>query len=199
MQYEQKILIGAVSGESDFAKDEDMARKYLSEFDINKGLPVAKANLVKGIIQHCSQERVKEFDATYKALNRCSLTFSEMGYFQSLAGALKSYRWPVDLKLEAKKVALDYVRFYADGDFPLINRLVALSVLDELSVNQVVDVNLHPEIKQHMMDARGYVESLRAKLDSDPELSCDSINIIREELEYSNALSKKLQNLLKRI
>jgi hypothetical protein len=198
-QYEQRVLIGAISGESDFAKDESQARKFLLEFDVNKGLPLAKANLVKGIIQSCSAERIKEFDAAYKSLNRCSLTFSEMGYFQSLAGALRSYRWPTDLKLEGKKVALDYVRFYADGEFPLINRLVALSVLDELSVNQVVDVNLHSEIKQHMMDARGYVESLRSKLDSDPELSCESINIIREELEYSNLLSKKLQDLLKRI
>jgi hypothetical protein len=198
-QYEQKVLLDAVSGESDFAKDEKLARKYLTDFDVNKGFPVAKANLVKGIIQSCSVDRVKQFDAAYKSLNRCSLTFSEMGYFQSLAVALRSYRWPTDLKLEGKKVALDYVRFYANGDFPLINRLVALSVLDELSVNQVVDVNLHSEIKQHMMDARTYVESLRAKLDSDPELSCESINIIREELEYSSALSLKLQDLLKRI
>ncbi len=125
--------------------------------------------------------------------------FSELNYFQSLAYALSNYKWPMILKLEGKKIGLDYVRFYSQGSFPLLNRLIALSVLDELSVHQIVNKDLHQDIKILMQESRTYVEGLRVKLNKDPGLSCQSMSIVQEELEYSDLVAKKMQEFLTRI
>jgi hypothetical protein len=125
--------------------------------------------------------------------------FSELNYFQSLALALNKYQWPTILKLEAKKIAIDYVRYYSEDTYPLLNRLIALSVLDELSVNKVVNQNLHIEIKNLMQESRIYVEGLRLKLNKDPGISCASLSIIRDELDYSNQIAQKIKHLLTRI
>ncbi len=89
--------------------------------------------------------------------------------------------------------------YFSEGHFPLLNRLVALSVLDELSVNEVVNKDLHNEIKVLMQESREYVEGLRLKLNKDPGLSCESISIIRDELSYSNIVAQKMKNFLARI
>jgi hypothetical protein len=182
-----------------FTKDTKLARELLGKFDIAKGLNMPKAQLVNNVINKCNPESIKEFDDQYKLLGKCSLMFSELNYFQSLAVALNKYPWPVDLKLEGKKVAVDYVRYFSEGSFPLLNRLVALSVLDELSVNQVVNKDLHNEIKDVMQESRMYVEGLRQKLSKDPGLTCESLEIIRDELAYSDVVGKKMRNFLERI
>jgi hypothetical protein len=74
-----------------------------------------------------------------------------------------------------------------------------LSVLDELSVNKVVNQNLHIEIKNLMQESRIYVEGLRLKLNKDPGISCASLSIIRDELHYSNQIAQKIKDLLTRI
>jgi hypothetical protein len=76
---------------------------------------------------------------------------------------------------------------------------VALSVLDELSANEIVNKDLHEEIKVVMQESRIYVEGLRLKLNKDPGLSCDSMGIIRDELAYSDLVAKKMKNFLGRI
>ena len=190
---------GAKNPEIVFTKDEKLARDVLGKFDISRGLTKPKSQLVTNIVNQCDPESIKEFDKQYKILGTCSLMFSELNYFQSLAVALKKYPWPVDLKLEGKKVAVDYVKYFSEGSFPLLNRLVALSVLDELSVNQIVNKDLHNEIKIVMQESRVYVDGLREKLNKDPGLSCESLKIIRDELGYSDIVAKKMVGFLKRI
>jgi hypothetical protein len=182
-----------------FTKDLKEARTLISSFDVTKSLVEQKSLMIKNILNHCDQDRIKKFDQEYKNYSSCSLMFSELNYFQALAVALHKYKWPTILKLEGKKVGLDYVRFYSQGSFPLLNRLVALSVLDELSVNQVVNKDLHQEIKNLMQESRTYVEGLRVKLNKDPGLSCESMSIIQEELDYSNLVAKRMQEFLKKI
>lgn len=207
-QYQQDVLDKAYrevknkkkkTSELMFNPNRYEARALISKFDVEKGLTKKKSALVSNILNQCNGDLIKKFDQDYKTLGTCSLMFSELSYFQSLASALKNFPWPTDLKLEGKKVALDYVRYFSEGDFPLLNRLVALSVLDELSVNEVVNKNLHNEIKVVMEESRIYVEGLRAKLNQDPSLSCDSLGVIREELEYSRQVAKKMQGFLARI
>jgi hypothetical protein len=190
---------GAKNGEIEFIKDSKLAREVLAGFDINRSLVKPKSVLVQNILKQCDEKTIKEFDDQYKAIGKCSVMFSELNYFQSLAIALNKYPWPIDLKLEGKKVALDYVRYFSEGEFPLLNRLVALSVLDELSINNVVNKELHNDIKVLMQESRIYVEGLRLKLNKDPGLSCDSLNIIRDELSYSNLVSQKMKTFLTRI
>lgn len=207
-QYQQNVLDKAYrevknkkkkTSELMFNPQSDEARDLLSKFDIEKGLTKKKSALVNNIINKCDADLIKKFDQDYKVLDGCSLMFSELNYFQSLASALKNYPWPTDLKLEGKRVALDYVRYFSEGDFPLLNRLVALSVLDELSVNGIVNEKLHEEIKIVMEDSRHYVEGLRAKLNHDPSLTCESLDVIHEELHYSSDVAKKIQGFLARI
>lgn len=198
-EYERLVLQGAQDQDKKFARDEDTARDYLARFDVNKALPLPKSGIMSGILRECDQERVQRFNVMYKFMNKCNIMFSELEYFQALAGALGEYRWPTDLKLEGKRIALDYVRFYSTGSFPLLNRLVAMSVLDELSVNQVVDKKLHAEIKAHMQEASTFVESLRSRLNTAETLSCQSLDILREEQAYSQKISGTLSELLKRI
>lgn len=190
---------GLKDGQPEFTKDIKAARKFLGQFDVSAGLSKPKVQLVSNIINQCDPVAIKEFDNQYKSLGKCSLMFSELNYMQSLAAALNTYKWPTDLKLEGKKVAVDYVKYFSDGTFPLLNRLVALSVLDELSVNQVVNKELHNEIKTVMQESRSYVESLRQKLNKDTGLSCEGLDIIRDELAYSDVVGKKMINFLKRI
>ncbi len=182
-----------------FENDTTLARKYLSGFEADKSLTIKRANLVQNIILDCNTDALKKFDEEYKRLGKCQVMFSELNYFQSLASALHKYPWPVDLKLEGKKVALDYVRYYAEGHFPLLNRLVALSVLDELSVNQVVNKDLHQKIKLEMEEAQAYVAGLRQKLNRDPKMTCEGIDIIRDELAYSDKVAAKMKEFLNKI
>jgi hypothetical protein len=190
---------GSPTSEIYFTKDPKLAREVIGKFDIKFGLTKTKADLVQNILHQCDNKRIKEFDDKYKMLGKCSLMFSELNYFQSLAVALKKYPWPTDLKLEGKKVSLDYVKYFSEGNFPLLNRLVALSVLDELSANEIVNKDLHDEIKVVMQESRTYVEGLRLKLNKDPGLSCDSMGIIRDELAYSDLVAKKMISFLARI
>lgn len=190
---------GAKSAEVNFTKDVKLAREVLGKFDINVGLTKPKSNLVQNILKQCDASSIKKFDSDYKQISHCSLMFAELNYFQSLAVALRKYPWPTDLKLEGKKVALDYVRYFSEGKFPLLNRLVALSVLDELSVNQIVNKDLHQEVVVLMQESRAYVEGLRLKLTKDPGLSCESLGIIRDELAYSDLVGSKMKDFLTRI
>jgi Rad3-related DNA helicase len=190
---------GKKSEEFAFTKDVKEAQDLLKKFDPSKGLAREKSISVANILNYCTEERVKKFDESHNSFGRCSLMFSELNYFQSLALALNKYQWPTMLKLEAKKIAIDYVRYYSEDTYPLLNRLIALSVLDELSVNKVVNQNLHIEIKNLMQESRIYVEGLRLKLNKDPGISCASLSIIRDELYYSNQIAQKIKDLLTRI
>ena len=182
-----------------FTRDFNLARAVIAQFDMDKALSKPRATMVQNILKVCDEEKIKEFNADLKRIGRCSPMWSELNFFQGLSTALKKYPWPTDLQLEGKKVALDYVRYYADGHYPLINRLVALSVLDELSVNQIVNKDLHPEIKIQMQEAQRYVEGLRMKLTKNPEVSCGNLTIMREELTYADLVGKKINSLLTRI
>jgi hypothetical protein len=205
-QYQKTVIdkayrpVKGVKGtEMRFTMDSREAREMLAQFDFKKGLPEPRAQLVTNILNQCDEKLLQEFDQKYKTMGRCTLMFSELNYFQSLIYALKNYAWPTDLQLEAKKVALDYVSFFAQGQFPLLNRLIALSVLDEMSVNEIVNKELHSEIRVLMGESQNYVEGLRLKLAKDKGLSCESLDIIREELNYSQLVSEKMQKFLKRI
>jgi hypothetical protein len=63
----------------------------------------------------------------------------------------------------------------------------------------MVERKLHADIKQLMENSRVYVEGLRLKLNKDQGLSCQSLDIIRDELEYSKEVSLKMKDFLKRI
>jgi hypothetical protein len=201
--YQKSTLDQAYTVQKDnsiqFTRDFNMARALIQNFDIEKGLTKPRATMVQNILSQCDEESIKAFNAEYKRTGACSLMWSELNFFQGLAVAIKKYPWPADLQLEGKKIALDYVRYYSQGHFPLINRLVALSVLDELSVNQIVNKDLHPEIKILMQESQAYVQGLKMKLNKDPALSCESMEIIREELSYADELGNKMQGLLSRI
>lgn len=206
LEYQQKFLDGAFTVQETkkgidviFTKDVKLARLYLSKFDFHLGLTSRKSQLVQNILKQCDENSIKKFDQQYKELAQCTPLYSELNYFQALSKALKENNWPVDLKLEGKRVALDYVRHFSEGSFPLLNRLVALSVLDELSVNQIVNKELHSEIKTVMLDAGVYVESLRKKMNQDKGFNCTSLNIIRDELNYSDQVATKLKTFLSRI
>ena len=182
-----------------FTNDVKEARESFSKFDVKKSMIDIKVGLMNNVLQSCDENSLKQFDQDYKQLAGCQLMFSELRYFQSLASALNRYPWPIDLQLEGKKTALDYVRFYSEGKYPLLNRLIALSVLDELSVNQIVNKDLHPEIKLVMEDAQRYVEQLQKKLTTSQSLTCEGLDIMSEELIYSEDVAKKMQGFLKRI
>lgn len=182
-----------------FIKDVKLARFYLGQFDLRLGLSKPKSMLVQNILKQCNESLIKEFDKKYKELAQCTPLYSELNYFQALSIALQKNSWPVDLKLEGKKIALDYVRHFSKDSYPLLNRLAALSVLDELSVNQIVNKDLHPEIKTLMLSSGVYVESLRKKMNQDKGFNCESLHIIRDELNYSDHVAKKLQDFLDRI
>jgi hypothetical protein len=206
LEYQQKFLDRAFSVQENkkgidvaFTKDVDLARLYLSKFDFRLGLTAPKSQLVQNILKQCDENSIKKFDQQYKELAQCTPLYSELNYFQALSKALQKNSWPVDLKLEGKRVALDYVRHFSEGSFPLLNRLVALSVLDELSVNQIVNKDLHTEIKRVMLDAGIYVESLRKKMNKDKGFNCASLHIIRDELNYSDQVAMKLNFFLDRI
>lgn len=182
-----------------FTRDFNLARAVIAQFDMDKTLTKPRATMVQNILKVCDEEKVKTFNSEIKRLSRCTPMISELNFFQGLSFAIKKYPWPADLQLEGKKVALDYVRYYSEGHFPLIHRLVALSVLDELSVNQIVNKDLHPEIKTLMQDSQRYVEGLRMRLTKDATLSCESLQIVRDELSYSDVVGEKLRSLLTRI
>lgn len=194
-----KEVKNSKNSEFQFTKDPKEARALIANFDVTKGFAEQKSIMIRNILNSCNQDRIKKFDEEYKKYSACSLMFSELNYFQSLASALSNYKWPMILKLEGKKIGLDYVRFYSQGSFPLLNRLIALSVLDEFSVHQIVNKDLHQEIKTLMQESRTYVEGLRGKLNKDPGLSCQSMSIVQEELEYSDLVAKKMQEFLTRI
>lgn len=193
-QYQKEVLDQAFR-----TVDLSANHESLKNFDVSKGLPKERAQLVSNILKQCDEEKIKDFDQRYKAFARCSLMFSELNYFQGLVKGWMKYDWPTQLKLESKQVALDYVRYFSEGNYPLLNRLVALSVLDELSVSGMVERSLHAEIKNLMEESRLYVEGLRIKLNQDQGLSCQSLGIIRDELEYSTKVSLKMKDFLKRI
>jgi hypothetical protein len=206
LEYQQKFLDSAFTAHENkkgidvvFIKDVKLARLYLSKFDVRLGLTTPKSLLVQNILKQCNDNSIKKFDQQYKELAQCTPLYSELNYFQALSKALQENSWPVDLKLEGKRVALDYVRHFSEGSFPLLNRLVALSVLDELSVNQIVNKDLHPEIKTVMLDAGIYVEGLRKKMNQDKGFNCTSLHIIRDELNYSDQVAMKLKSFLDRI
>lgn len=205
-QYQKSVLdkayrqVKASRGtEMKFTMDVSEARELLAKFDVTKGLPEPRAHLVKNILVQCDEKLLQDFDQKYKVLGRCNLMFSELNFFQSLINGLKKYGWPTDLQFEGKKIALDYVRFFAQADFPLLNRLIALSVLDEMSVSEIVNKELHSEIKLVMEESKNYVEGLRLKLAKDKVLSCNSLDIIQDEFNYSRSVGEKMQNFLKRI
>lgn len=190
---------GAKDGSLVFTKDIKLAREVLGKFDVSQDLSKSKSQLVQNILNQCNAENLKEFDVKYKLLEKCTIMFSELNYFQSLAVALNKYSWPTDLKLEGKKVAVDYVKYFSEGSYPLLNRLVALSVLDEMSVNSIVNKDLHKEIRDVMQESKMYVEGLRQKFTKVPGLSCESLEIIRDELNYSDVVAKKMVGFLERI
>lgn len=201
--YQKSTLDQAYTVQQDntvhFTRDFNLARALIQNFDIEKGLSKPRATLVQNILQQCDEEKIKIFNDEYKRTGSCSLMWSELNFFQGLSVAIKKYPWPADLQLEGKRIALDYVRYYSQGHYPLLNRLVALSVLDELSVNQIVNQDLHPDIKLLMQESQAYVKGLKMKLNKDPALSCDSLQIMREELSYSDDVGKKMQAFLTRI
>ncbi len=186
-------------GNIEFTRDQTLARDVLSNFDTTQGLTSKTIDLYKNIIRECTVESMKRFNEEFNKTDTCVLYMDEMQFFQGLALALKKYPWPTDLQLEGKKVALDYIRYYSEGDFPLLNRLIALSALDELSVNQIVNEKLHPEIKEIMLDSQNYVQNLKNKFKDSRNLDCDKMDIVRDELAYSEDVGKKIRELLKRI
>lgn len=201
--YQKNILDQAYTQSKDgsvhFTRDQGLARSALSRFDVEKGLIKQKTAMIQNILKQCDAEKIKTFNDELKRVAGCSLMFSELNFFQGLASALKKYPWPMDLTLEGKKVALDYVRFFSQGHYPLLNRLVALSVLDELSINQIVNKDLHQEIKVLMQESQAYVEGLKMKLIKDSGLTCESLHVMRDELAYSELMGQKMQELLTRI
>lgn len=201
--YQKNILDQAYTISKDnsvlFTRDVNLARALLQRFDIDKGLTKPKAAMVQNILKQCDAEKIKTFDEEYKRVGACTIMISELSFFQGLSVAIKKYPWPMDLTLEGKKVALDYVRYFSEGQFPLINRLVALSVLDELSVNQIVNKDLHQEIKVVMQESQSYMQGLKMKLNKDPALTCESLHIIRDEWSYAEVVGKKMQDFLSRI
>lgn len=202
IDYQKTVLDPSFAIKKDvlvFTPDQKIARRALSSFDIEKGLVKPKAQMVENILNQCDSDLIKKFDSEFNRAGKCSVMIAEWNFFQGLAQALNKYPWPTDLKLEGKKVALDYVRYFSEGQFSLLNRLIALSVLDELSVNKVVNEGLHPEIKKLMNESQVYVEGLRSKLSKDPKLTCDSLTIIRDELIYSEKVGKKILEFLTRI
>ena len=166
---------------------------------MQKMLVTAKSNLVQNVLKHCDEAAIKKFNGDSLRVQRCNPTIAEIHFFQGLAKAIRTYSWPTDLKLEGKKVALDYVSFFSEGHYPLLSRLIAISVLDELSVNKIVNEDLHREIKQIVNDSQLFVEGLRGRMTKDPALTCESVAIIRDELGYSDEVAKKIKNLLSRI
>lgn len=182
-----------------FTRDFNLARAVLAQFDTEKSLTKPKATMVQNILKECNEENIQTFNSEYKRVGTCSIMWSELNFFQGLAMAIKKYPWPADLQLEAKGIALDYVRYYSEDHYPLLNRLVALSVLDELSVNQIVNKDLHQEIKVLMQESQNYVQGLQMKINKDPALTCDSLQIIRDELSYADEVGKKMKDLLNRI
>ena len=205
-QYQKSVLDaaytqvkGSKNSELNFVRNVNTAREILGKFDLSMGLNEPKAHIIQNILHHCDPQLLKVFDDQNKLLGKCNLMFSELNFFQALALGLKKYSWPVDLKLEGKKIALDYVTHFSQGDFSLLDRLVALSVLDELSVNHIVNEDLHKEIKIIMDESKLYVEGLERRLSKNKEQSCESLEVIREESVYSQIVSVKIRNLLKRI
>ncbi len=205
-QYQKTVLDAAYtqtkgSQNSDlfFVHDIDTAREILGEFNLSKGLTEPKAQIVQNILHRCDPQLLIAFDDQNKLLGKCNLMFSELNFFQALALGLRKYSWPVDLKLEGKKIALDYVKYFSEGHFSLLDRLVALSVLDELSVNRIVNEDLHNEIKSLMNDSRVYVARLESQSMTNQPRTCESLGITRKELDYSQIVSVKMRNLLKRI
>ncbi len=181
-----------------FTKSLSEARSSFQKFDLSKSLIKSKVTMINNILNSCNEEKIKKFNEDFKIFGRCSLMNSELNYFQALAKAL-GRPWPMILKLEGKKLAVDYVRYFSAGRFPLLERVVALSVLDELSINQVINKDLHNEIKTLMLETHYYVESLKHKINQESHLSCESAEVIRLDLEYSDVVGKKMRDLLRRI
>lgn len=189
---------GRNGSEYEFTKDLFEARKSFQKNDLSKSLIKSKVAMINNILNSCNEDKIKKFNHDFKIFSRCSLMNSELNYFQALAQAL-GRPWPMMLKLEGKKVAIDYVRYFSTGQFPLLERIVALSVLDELSINQVVNKDLHQEIKELMLQTHHYVESLKNEINRDTYLSCESAEIMRQDLDYSAMVGKKMRELLARI
>ena len=205
-EYQKKVLEasysqikGSKNSEQYFVQDENTAREMLAQFNLSIGLNRPKAQNIQNILHHCDVQSLKIFDEQNKLLGKCDLMFTELNFFQALALGINKYSWPVDLKLEGKKIALDYVRHFSGGNFPLVSRLVALSVLDELSVNHIVNKDLHKEIKRIMDESKLFVEGLERKFNKENEGNCDSLENIREESIYSQIISVKMREILERI
>jgi hypothetical protein len=182
-----------------FVGDEREATYAITSFDISKGLVDSKAALVRNILHKCDADSIKQFDQDFKLLNTCTTLFSELDYFQALVNGMQVHDWPTNLKLEGKNLALKYVRYFSEGDYPLLNRLAALSVLDELSVHQFVNPSLHGEIKAVMTEAQNYVLGLNERVKRKRTLDCSGLDVIREELLYSQKVGAKLKDYLGRL
>ena len=182
-----------------FTRDINLARAVLSQFDIEKSLAKQRATMVQNILSECNQDKIQIFNSEFKRVGSCSIMFSELNFFQGLAVAIKKYPWPTDLQLEAKGIALDYVRYYSEDHYPLLNRLIALSVLDGLSVNHIVNKDLHNQIKALILESQNYVQGLQMKINKDPTLTCNSLQIVRDEFSYSDELGNKMKDLLNRL
>ena len=176
------------------------ALKILEQFDLSQGFKKEKQELIKGILTYCNAQRIKDFNTNFMHLGRCDLGFSELTFFQIAVERIRKRQWPLEMELEAKRQAIQYVTYFSDNrDHSLLDRLIALSLLDELSAYSIVSPLLHSEIKTILLQSQDFIRSLEGQISKNKELHCDNLNILEKEIKYSQLVGQKLKTLLQKI
>ena len=193
LRYKKEVLDLA------FDSRPEVAQNTLEKFDLKAGFKEEKEQLISGILSSCDEERVKRFQHNYNQISRCELGFSELSFFQLAVEKMRKRQWPLEMDLEAKRLALEYVTFYSTSkNYPLLDRLIALSILDELSAYSIVPLELHNDLKAILIESQEFIKKLE-QINKSKQISCDNLKIMEEEIKYSQSVGEKLRKLLQKI
>jgi hypothetical protein len=194
LNYKKNVLEMAFDSRPEFASN------ILEQFDLAQGFKQEKQQLIKGILGSCDSQRIKIFNSNFKQISRCDLGFSELTFFQKAVEKMRKRQWPLEMDLEAKRQAIQYITYFSDQrHHSLLDRLIALSILDELSAYSIVSQSLHPEIKKILLEAQDFIFHLEKQVLKNKELNCENLDTLEQEIKYSQEVGHKLKRLLQRI
>lgn len=179
-------------------KKEVLENTSLNKFELKAGFKDEKEQFITGILSFCDEERIKKFQYSYDQISRCDLGFSELVFFQSVIQKIRKRDWPITEELEAKRIVKEYIMYYSTTkNHPLLDRLIALSVLDEMSVYSVIPFDLHSQIKQIILESQDFILNLEKSLTS-KNISCENLEGLRKEIFYSQEIGRKIKGLIKK-
>jgi len=202
LKYKQDILDESVivkQGTAHFIEAIPYVRESFYQFKLKESIRSINTAATMHLVNNCNESNLKKFTEIASSSQQCELSFYELNYFQALTSALKKYDWPIDVKLEGKKLALDYVKTIAKDNHMLVDRMIALSVLYEMSINNLIDYRIADRAKKYISSIQTKLLFLSEKTSANQILSCDNLDGLKEELALSRDAGIELNSILDKI